>query len=543
VGVVVCLLGCSADLGGEPTVTSTWSLEVEANGGLVDPRFPEYGIYPNPLQVESIEVRLDVAGQVCARSVDRDWCGGPIAGIPYQVHERVRPGGSVCHRVVDLFGHDVIERCSAADEVQSARALVTAGAPEGEERCQEARDATGAPCLVCMDAAGIVTKNTCLAAGGPAGDIPTTNTGSGLPSGTPSGAPGSGTPSGAPGSGTPDSGSGTPGNNTPTGAPGSTTPPPASGSFDCTSAVAFGAQLLFEEVNEGLGIVGMGVQVTHPGDLSHLNGADADDLVVGRSHCFDVFANLVGDYIDDGPGSSDYVYGPAAIWECVGPERDCRVGQMVTRSMYEACMRVPVGCDQRGVEEGIVAGGAHAIQSLCTATQPWDCRGSPLVLDLDGDGLSLSAQDAGARFPLLGGDPVSSGWVKAGDDVLLALDRDGSGCIEGAGELFGEATGGAAGDGFSALARHDDNHDGVIDAADAAYESLLAWSDDGDGVCAPSELSTVADRGVSAIALDADDWGDRDAHGNELGLLGRALSADGRTIPVVDVWFRFEAQP
>jgi hypothetical protein len=304
----------------------------------------------------------------------------------------------------------------------------------------------------------------------------------------------------------------------------------------------FGTRLLIEEVNEGMAIIGMGVVLAHPGDLTYLNGAEPDDLEVevGSSNCFDVLDNI-DNY--DSPGEDDYVYGPEAIAECVGEDRECRIAQMVTRSMYEACLRIPVGCDQLRVETGIVAGGTFAFESLCNGSRPWECDASPLVIDLEGDGLDLRGLEAGAEFPLMGSGPMSVGWIAGGgDDVLVGLDRDGSGCIENGTELFGEATTDSATDGFAALAQHDDDGDGVIDSADAVFSSLVAWRDDGDGACRRDEVAPLSSYGLRAIATDSDPWGERDRHGNRLGLLGRALTEGGRLVPVVDVWFRFQSR-
>lgn len=83
-------------------------------------------------------------------------------------------------------------------------------------------------------------------------------------------------------------------------------------------------------------------------------------------------------------------------------------------------------------------------------------------------------------------------WVSA-KTPWLALDRDGSGCIESHAELFA---------GFSALAALDDDGDGRLDARDAAFASLVLWSDrDQDRRCTPDEIEPIASRGIAALDL------------------------------------------
>jgi len=126
---------------------------------------------------------------------------------------------------------------------------------------------------------------------------------------------------------------------------------------------------------------------------------------------------------------------------------------------------------------------------------------SPLVIDLDGDGVELiSLEDSTAFFDLnLDGFAELTGWVSA-DDALLALDADGDGIIDNNSELFGNQTGHA--NGFLALAAHDGNADGVIDANDAVFADLIAWRDmNGDGFSAESEMVSLTDVGITSIDL------------------------------------------
>jgi hypothetical protein len=87
---------------------------------------------------------------------------------------------------------------------------------------------------------------------------------------------------------------------------------------------------------------------------------------------------------------------------------------------------------------------------------------TPLVLDLDGDGIELTSVNGATAFFDVGVDGFAeaTGCVAA-DDGLLVLDVNGNGRIDNGSELFGDQTGHAHG--FLALAQHDDNGDGVVD--------------------------------------------------------------------------------
>jgi len=121
---------------------------------------------------------------------------------------------------------------------------------------------------------------------------------------------------------------------------------------------------------------------------------------------------------------------------------------------------------------------------------------TPLVVSFDEAPVAFT--QAPGSFTI--GSASRTDWVSA-RTPWLALDRDGSGCIEGEGELFGPpVTGGT--NGFDKLAQLDDDHDGVIDARDAAYAELVLWFDrDQDRRCQASELVTLAEARVVAIEL------------------------------------------
>jgi hypothetical protein len=87
----------------------------------------------------------------------------------------------------------------------------------------------------------------------------------------------------------------------------------------------------------------------------------------------------------------------------------------------------------------------------------------PLVLDLDGDGIELTALDSSTTLFDLDGDGFVErvGWVGA-HDGLLFHDVNGNDIVDGVAELFGSANV----DGLDELKGLDSNADGRIDGSD-----------------------------------------------------------------------------
>jgi hypothetical protein len=171
--------------------------------------------------------------------------------------------------------------------------------------------------------------------------------------------------------------------------------------------------------------------------------------------------------------------------------------------------------------------------------ESFDCIGSPIVLDLDGNG--VRSVRSGARFDLGGsGHSAKVAWVARGD-ALLARDRNGDGAITNGLELFGEMTPipgrGIAGDGFRALAAMDSDRDGDVDAQDAEWATLVVWRDDGDGRSEPGELVSPADAGVARVMVEAVEVGASDDLGSVLGMWGRFERTGGGYGVACDVWF------
>ncbi|MDL2322070.1 hypothetical protein LJC47_07000, partial [Desulfosarcina sp. OttesenSCG-928-B08] len=121
---------------------------------------------------------------------------------------------------------------------------------------------------------------------------------------------------------------------------------------------------------------------------------------------------------------------------------------------------------------------------------------SPLILDLDGDGISTVALSEGVYFDHDGnGFAQQSGWGGSGDG-LLVLDRNENDRIDDGTELFGSnsflSNGKAAANGFVALAVFDTHKDGIIDANDEVFSQLRVWKDiNTDGYASEGELFTL----------------------------------------------------
>jgi hypothetical protein len=156
-----------------------------------------------------------------------------------------------------------------------------------------------------------------------------------------------------------------------------------------------------------------------------------------------------------------------------------------------------------------------AVSDAVTSALNWvPPRRDPLVLDLDGSGITTSAINAAA--PILfdhdgDGTKTASGWIASGEAIVVR-DLNGNNLIDSGRELFGDNTiltrgaraGQVAANGFEALADLDMDINGVadgkFDAADTAYASVKLWRDlDQDGVSQSSELFTFAQLGVASI--------------------------------------------
>jgi hypothetical protein len=154
-----------------------------------------------------------------------------------------------------------------------------------------------------------------------------------------------------------------------------------------------------------------------------------------------------------------------------------------------------------------------------------DCQ-SPLVLDLNGDGIHTTGIESTVAFDIDGnGTRDNVGWTDpTTEEGFLFLDLNRNHLVDGGHELFGVGMvmpdGRKAPDGFEALRVHDGsafggNADQEITKRDAIWERLRIWVDrNHDGVSQAGEIGPIQAFGVVAIQLAFVIYDEIESNGN-----------------------------
>jgi hypothetical protein len=149
--------------------------------------------------------------------------------------------------------------------------------------------------------------------------------------------------------------------------------------------------------------------------------------------------------------------------------------------------------DGKQYQFSLDVGMQHSAQTSDTSTKRIvNGAVDPLMITLGGNAGSLSG--ASVAIDLLN-DGHSVNLPFPADGGWLVLDRNGNGQIDDGSELFGPKSG----NGFQDLAALDSNHDGVIDASDAAYAQLKLWT--GVDASGKDQMETLQQAQIGAILL------------------------------------------
>jgi Ca2+-binding RTX toxin-like protein len=162
----------------------------------------------------------------------------------------------------------------------------------------------------------------------------------------------------------------------------------------------------------------------------------------------------------------------------------------------------------------------------------------PIVLDLDGDGLSLTAVDTSEITVQTDRGGLSRlGWIGP-NDAFLAVDRNGDGKINKLSEIsFVQDKPGATSD-LEGLRTWDTNGDNLLDAKDANFSKILVWQDlNQNGRSSKKELKTLTQAGILAIDLVGKPTGNSDEFFSESYIQNRTnfIWADGSKGNAYDV--------
>ena len=156
----------------------------------------------------------------------------------------------------------------------------------------------------------------------------------------------------------------------------------------------------------------------------------------------------------------------------------------------------------------------------------------PLVLDLTGDGVSLTNVDGSNTYFDISGSSMSSltAWATGGDGILC-LDPGNTGVISSVDQLIGSDTG----NGFYSLTAFDSNGDGQITSSDTNWGDLRVFIPDW-GINTGG-LYTLSALGITSISLAAVDAG-YDISGNNI-TQSSTFTMNGNTHVVDDVWLSY----
>ncbi|WP_125900888.1 beta strand repeat-containing protein [Methylobacterium indicum] len=164
----------------------------------------------------------------------------------------------------------------------------------------------------------------------------------------------------------------------------------------------------------------------------------------------------------------------------------------------------------------------------------------PIVLDLNGDGISITPKSSSNIFFDMAGDGRQhhTAWAGAGDGVLV-FDADNDGKITQQNEVVFTAWDPTAATDMQALLDvFDTNHNGALDTGDAKFSQFKVMVTNADGT---TTLKSLADAGVASLNLKADKTGRVFSDGSTIDGQATFTRTDGTTGTAATVSLAFDA--
>jgi hypothetical protein len=152
--------------------------------------------------------------------------------------------------------------------------------------------------------------------------------------------------------------------------------------------------------------------------------------------------------------------------------------------------------------------------------------GSPIILDITGDGFHLTSEANGVKFDILAdGTPIQTSWTDPQyHNSFLVHDVPVGGKVTGK-NLFGNHTYNGCSNGYCALAefaRVDLTKTSTINSSNPAFAKLKLWDDaNHDGIAQPNELSSLSAKGVTSLSVTGTPNFYTDVYGNSFRFKGK----------------------
>jgi len=232
-------------------------------------------------------------------------------------------------------------------------------------------------------------------------------------------------------------------------------------------------------------------------------GSDCDDTPGSGASVFPGATEVCGDGIDNDCSGGDEICSEDNATACddgIDNDEDGLIDCQDPGCSRYGCVS---GCSPSQIAYCQLIGGQGCIDGMCY---------TPVLIDVQGDGIQLTNAQNGVLFNAVPGHPARLAWTLAdSDDAWLVLDRNVNGTIDSGEELFGNVTPqalpppGESKHGFLALAEYDasakgGNGDGLITASDAIFSALQLWQDKNhNGISEPSELRNLSESGIATI--------------------------------------------